>query len=69
LKGIVAVGNNGKFYLLEKTNGYDAAGLIGFYKQTKNTSPEYSRDNPDSVISFMQEVLSNAQRYGIHYVG
>jgi hypothetical protein len=69
MKGIIAVGNNGRSYILEKTSEYNASGFIGLYNHSKSVSPNYSRDDPEAVISFIEEVLSNAQRYGIRYVG
>ena len=63
---MTVVGNNGKIYVLQKTDFFDVSGYSIYLNEQIEAHPNY-RKTAEGYISFMEEVLNGARKYGFTY--
>lgn len=63
---MTVVGNNGKVYVLQKTDLFDVSGYIGYLKEQLRLYPDF-QDSIDKYVAFMEGVLNGAKEYGFEY--
>ena len=63
---MTVVGNNGKIYVLQKTDFFDVSGYSAYLNEQIERHPDY-KETAESYISFMEEVLNESRKYGFAY--
>lgn len=66
MKGLAVVGNNGSFYLLEKTEEMDFTGLYQALQNAIQIEPKFDAD-PKAYNDFMENFLQEVGQYGYRY--
>ena len=62
-----AVGNNGRVFLLAKTEKFDFSGICAAYRRAEDRQPDYER-SPEEYLAFMKRFLPRLKRYGLVYL-
>lgn len=62
-----AVGNNGRIFLLVKTDQFNFSGIYAAYQDAAIRQPNYER-SPDEYIAFMEQFLPKLRRHGLIYL-
>lgn len=66
-KIMVAVGHNGKVYVLEKYDGFNYAAALEFFEIAKAQYPNRT-DSAEAYIAWMEEyVIKGVEQYGASY--
>lgn len=64
LKGLIAVGNNGNGYLIEKLKDYNKEGYLDLYKSTVK---KYGLRGLENRLAIIQEMKKEAYKYGVYF--
>lgn len=63
---MTVVGNNGKIYVLQKTDFFDVSGYSAYLNEQIESHPDYKK-TAEGYIAFMEEVLNESRKYGFAY--